>query len=455
MNTDVNDINETRKMVTVTLTPEEVAEEESGVLAQIRKEAKVPGFRPGKAPEKMIRSRYAKQLEEELRNRVVSRAHREGVADADFEIFGIVELDDDGISPETGATVRFTVDVVPPFEVPEYEGIRVETEPTEASDDEVEQMVNQILSQRAEFNPVEKAAETGDYVRCSYEGWIGDEKIADLAPDSPMYGTQKVTWEEAGAREVPGVRAVVDGLVGMSAGDEKEVTETFPDDFEPSVLAGKTATYTLKAEEVREKKLPELTDDLLQSLQVESEEELREKIRENIRNQKQQRSSGQERQQITQYLNNNVDIPLPESGVQHETETVLRDFIQRNMQQGVSREELEKNKDQLHEGASQAARDRLKSRFILSRIAEKEGVEVTQEDLSQVIMQQAMQEGQKPEALVKELRKDRSRVDEMRREILISKTVDLLLEKAERVEKTPTEGAEAAAQAADSGDNAS
>ena len=455
MNTDVNDTNETRKIVTVNLSPEEVAEEESAVLGEIRKEAKVPGFRPGKAPEKMIRSRYGKHLKEELRNRVVSRAHSEGVAKADFEVFGIVDLEDDGISAETGATVRFTVDVVPPFEVPDYEGIRVESEPAEASDDEVEQMVNQILSQRAEFNQVDKAAEKGDYVRCSYEGWVGDEKIADLAPDSPIYGTQKVTWEEAGAEDAPGVRAVVDGLVGMSAGDEKEVTETFAENFEPSVLAGKTATYTLKAEEVREKTLPELSGELLQSLQVQSEEELRERIRENIRNQKQQRSSGEERQQITQYLNHKVDVPLPESGVREETETVLRDFMQRNLDQGVSREELEKNKAQLHEGASNAARDRLKSRLILSRIAEKEGLEVTQEDLSQGIVRQAMQQGQTPDALMKELRKDRARIDEMRRDILISKTVDLLLEKAERVAKSPTEGAEAAAEAADSGGTAS
>jgi trigger factor len=396
------------------------------------RDAKIPGFRPGKAPENMIRMRYAKELKSELSQRVVSKAHQEGVAKSDFEIFGVVDLDKGEISAGSDATITFTVDVLQAFEVPAYEGLKVTNEPTEASAEEVEKMFEQLLSQRAEFNVAEKAADKGDYVRCSYEGKIGDELVADLVPETPMYGTQKVTWEEAGAEGTPGVQAIVDGVVGMQAGDEKEVTMEFPADFKPEVLAGKTAVYSLKAEEVREKVMPEMDDAFFASVQVKDEAELRERISENIENQKKEQNSNAERQQITEQLLASVEFAIPESGIESETEAVLRDFMQRNMQQGASEADFEAHKEQLHEGASKAAHDRLKSRLILSKIAEKEKVQAENDDFSRMIMMQAQQSGEKPEKIVKEIQKDQSRINNMRSEILLGKTMDLILDKAER-----------------------
>ena len=432
MKTDVQDINATRKTIAVTITSEEVAEQEAKLIKDFQRQAKIPGFRPGKAPADMVRTRFAKDIQQELKQRVVSQAHQEGVAGADFEVFTIVELDEGEVLGGKDAVVTFTVDVIPEFEVPAYEGLKVTNAPTEADEDDVTKMLDQILSQRAEFNVAEKAAAKGDYVQCAYEGKIGDELVADLVPDSPMYGTQKTTWEEAGSEDAPGVRAIVDGLIGMKAGDTKEVTMDFPEDFKPEALAGKTAVYSVEAKEVREKVMPEMDEAFFKSLQVADEAELRAKVSENIENQKKQQNANAERQQITEELLKAVDFPIPESGVESETEAVLRDFMQRNMQQGVSAEEFEQHKESLHEGASKAAHDRLKSRLILTKIAEKEKLKVENEDFSRMIMMEAQQSGQNPEKLVKELRKDQNRVNQMRRDIILGKTMDLLLEKAER-----------------------
>ncbi len=439
MKTDVKDINETRKEISVSISAEEVAEQENKLIKDFQRQAKIPGFRPGKAPEKMVRARFAKDILQELKQRVISQAHQEGVVGADIEVFNIVDLQEGAIAPGAEATVTFTVDVVPGFELPAYEGIPVTNEPTAASDEEVDKMLTQILNQRAEYNVAEKAAEKGDYVRCSYEGKIGDELVADLVPDAPMYGSQKVTWEEAGSEDAPGVRAVVDGLVGMSAGDEKEVTMEFPEDFKPEALAGKTATYQIKAEEVREKVLPELDEELLQSLGAEDEADLRQKISENIENQKQQQNANAERQQITDALLKAVDFPIPESWVASETDVVLREFMQRNLQQGIPAEEFEKHKEQLHDGASKAAHDRLKSRLILGKIAEQEKIKAEQDDFGRMIMMQAQQTGEKPEKLVKEIQQDQSRINRMRSDIILAKTMDLLVEKAERTVAAPAD----------------
>lgn len=441
MKTDVQEINPTRKTIVVTVTSEEVAEQEAKLIKDFQRQAKIPGFRPGKAPVDMVRKRFAKDLKQELRQRIVSQAHQEGVAEADFEVYTIVEVDEGEIESGKDLAVTFTVDVIPEFEAPAYESLKVTSQSTEASDEEVTKMLDQILSQRAEFNVAEKVAEKGDYVQCSYEGKIGDELVADLVPDAPMYGSQKTTWEEAGSEDAPGVRAIVDGVIGMEAGDSKEVTMEFPEDFKPEALAGKTAVYSLEAKEVREKALPEMDEAFFQSLQVKDEGELRERISENIENQKKQQNANAERQQITEELVKAVDFPIPESGIEAETESVLRDFMQRNMQQGVSAEEFEQHKESLHEGASKAAHDRLKSRLILTKIAEKEKIKVENEDFSQMIMMEAQQSGQKPDKLVKELRKDQNRVNQMRRDIILGKTMDLLVEKAEREIVEPSEAA--------------
>ena len=430
--TDVQDITETRKTITVSVAAAEIASIEAKLINEFKRDAKIPGFRPGKAPENMIRMRYAKELKSELSQRVVAKAHQDGVAKSDFEIYGIVDLDEGAIAAGSDATIKFTVDVLQAFDIPAYEGLKVTNEPTDASAEEVDKMMEQILSQRAEFNVAEKAADKGDYVRCGYEGKIGDELVADLVPDAPMFGTQATTWEEAGAEGTPGVQAIVDGVIGMKAGDEKEVTMEFPKDFKPEALAGKSAVYSIKAEEVREKVMPEMDDAFFESMQVKDEAELRERISENIENQKKQQNANTERQQITEHLLGSVEFAVPESGIESETEAVLRDFMQRNMQQGASEADFEANKDQLHEGATKAAHDRLKSRLILSKIAEKEKVQAENDDFSRMIMMEAQQSGQKPEKIVKEIQKDQNRINRMRSEILLGKTMDLILDKAER-----------------------
>jgi trigger factor len=430
--TDIEEINATRRVVKVSFEADEVSAEEAELVKQFKRMAKIPGFRPGKAPEAMVRQRYARELREELKKAVVGKAHEEGLEGGELTVFGVVGMDEGEIAAGQAATVSFTIDVIPGFELPEYTGLEVTDAPTDVSEEEVDEVLGRIRNQRAEYNTVERAAETGDYVRCSYEGKIDGTPVAEIVPDAPLYGTQKVTWEEAGATDGPGVEAVVQGLVGMKAGEEKEVTQEFPAGFQPEALAGKTAVYSLKVEEVRQKILPEMDEEFFKSLQVDNEKALRERLRDDIRQRKERENADAGRRQITEKLLQAVELPLPASGLQEETEDMLRDFMQRNLQQGVTMDQLEEHKERLHEGASRAAHDRLKSRIILGRIAEKEKIRVENEDLSRAIIHEAMTSRQKPEKLVKEYKKDRSRLNRLQREILLAKTMDFLVDKAER-----------------------
>ena len=430
--TEVHDITETRKKVDVAVAADEVATVRRQLIKEFQREAKIQGFRPGKAPENIILMRYAKELKAELAKKVITRAYQEGVGKSGIEVFNVVESSEVEVDPDKDVNISFTVDVFKEFELPKYEGLKVTSNSTKPSEKEVDAVINQILGQRAEFKTVEKAAETSDYVKCSYEGRIGEEMIADIAPDKPIWGTQKNTWEEAGTDHPYGVPAIISGLVGMGAGDKKEVTMDFDEDFNVKELAGKTATYSVEVEEVRKKILPEMDAAFFESMQLKDEAELRERISQNLEDQKKQQNSTDERRQITEQLVESVDFPLPESGIEAERYSVLQEFMQKNIQKGASESDFETQKEELHEEAGKAAHTRLKTRLILNKIALKENIQVENDDFGRLIMLESQQTGQKPEKIVKEIQKDQNRLNRMRSDIIMSKTLDLILEKAER-----------------------
>ncbi|MGK0464237.1 MAG: trigger factor, partial [Lentimonas sp.] len=276
--TEVHEINETRKEVSVDVAAAEIANIHKQLVNEFQREAKIPGFRSGKAPENVILTRFAKELKSELAKRVINMAYQEGVGKLDFEVFSVVESNEVEVAPDKNVSVSFTVDVLQEFELPDYEGLKLTVKPTEPTAEEIDTVVKQMLSQRAEFNTVEKTVEKGDYVKCSYEGKIGEELIAEIVPDKPMWGTQKNTWEEAGTDQPYGVPVIIEGLVGMKAGDKKEVPMDFPEDFEFEALAGKKGIYSVEVEEVREKILPEMDEAFFKSMQLKDEAELRTRI---------------------------------------------------------------------------------------------------------------------------------------------------------------------------------
>ena len=361
----------------------------------------------------------------------MQKAHEEGLGKSELRIYSIVEIETGEILSGEKASINFSVDIIPKFDLPEYEGVKVKSAPTEADDKEIDQMIGYILGQRAEFKPVDKVIEKGNYVQCSYTGKIGDTLIEEIAPNEAMYGTQKSTWEEAGAENAPGVPAIVEGLIGMQKDETKEVEMDFPADFKIEALAGKKATYEIKVTDIREKILPEMDEAFFESMQVKDEEAFREQIKGTIEQRKENEIANGNRQQIVDHLIQFVTVPLPESGIDSERESILKDFMQKNMQQGVSAEDFEKNKEALHASATQMAESRLKSFIILDMIADKESIKVENDDLNRAIIQHASMTGQKPEAFVKELKKDRSKIDAMQRDIKIGKTLNFLMDKAE------------------------
>lgn len=324
--------------------------------------------------------------------------------------------------------MKLVVDCKPDFALPEYKGFSLEEESTEVEESEIDEAIDHMRGQRADFAVIEEAAKKGDYVKCSYEGKLDGESIDEQIKDHPLYCTQKSTWEEAGAEDAPGIPEIATALLGMKAGDETTVNVVFDENHKVEPLRGKTVVYDLKVEEVRERKLPELNEEFLKSVNVESVEKLREQMKESIRGQKEQNNQMKLRESVTKKLEELVDFPIPESLIEAETNQILTNHIGRQMQQGAKEEDFEQHREALFASANEQARKKVKLDLLLDDIAEQEKVDVEEEDMSRYLYNMAMQTRRSPDDIVKELRKDRGRVMEIQRTIRRSKTVGKIVE---------------------------
>lgn len=433
MNVTTNDISETRKNLLVTVSGEEIASEEKTVLKTIAKQARVPGFRPGKAPENVIRQRYRRELGDELNRSLSRKIYEKALGDSGLDVYSVVKFGD-GETFKSGeeSTVEITVDVTPPFELPPYKGIQTTPPSTEVGDAEIDEAIERLRRERADFTVVERAAGQGDYVRLGYEGVIDGEPLEAKLGDEPrlrVWGKAENTWEEAGTDEAKqyGVPSIIDAIVGMGAGDEKTVEHTFAEDFPVEDLRGKTARYAVKVEEVRERRLPELDEAFLKSAQVETIEELKDRVLTQLENAKEREAEEAKRRQVIDFLSQRVEFPLPESAVESETQNVMGRIMVENMQRGIKEEEFEKNKEALHGQSEQIARRDLKVQLILSRIAKEEEIKLEEEDLQQAIVAMASRQRTPVDEFVRELQKDRSKLLRIQRQVLFGKTLDFLV----------------------------
>jgi len=431
VNVQLSTVSETRKSLVVTLEKAEVDTEHQAVLGEYVRLARLPGFRPGKAPASMVVKRFAKEIAEEFKQKVVTKAYKEALEKEKLDVLNVVKVEEGTIEPGASAAITVTVDVRPDFALPEYVGLPTQVPPSDPAEAEIDQVIESIRSEGADFRPAERPAAKGDYVKLAYEGSVGGKPISDLAGDKQLYAKVPQTWEEVeGANEgiIPGLGRQ---LAGVAKGEKKTVAIAFPADFQPvPALAGTTADYALEIQEIRERVLPALDAAFFKAHQVDDLEGLRSQVRTNLKIRNEQRNRAAQRGQVTQALADRVNFEPPHSLVDAETQGVLRQFIEENMRRGIPAEQFEKDKKGLIEGARKAAANRVKVDLILAKIAEAEKIDVTERDIDLYIRREAARSNQRPDKLAKDLAKDRNALRSVHQAIIFDKSVDFLVSKA-------------------------
>lgn len=430
MNISTKDISETRKTLVVSVSGQEVEAEASKLLGEFSHSVKIQGFRPGKAPASLIKKRYGKELESELNRKMTSEAYEKSLKDSKLDIYNVVSIDDAKFSPGEDGEVEITVDITPSFNLPEYKGIPTEIASADVDETEVDNAIEEIRKQRSDFKEVTRDAKKGDYVKVSYEGKIGQQLITEIVPEQHIFGKQENTWEEAGAENDMGVKAVVDGLIGMKVGDKKDVEMKFPKDHAVAELKDKKAEYSMEVHEVRERVLPELNEEFLKQLHVENLEQFRKQINDELKHRKEQEINQSLRFQITEALDKRIEFPLPESAIEFEATGIFNDIVNQNRQRGIPDTEFQKHEEEIRTNAKNTAAHRVKLQIILGRIAKEEKIEIKNEDIQSHIMAEAMQTGTKPEQILKELQKNRGQMMAIQKSIIYNKTLEYLVKES-------------------------
>ena len=412
-----------KKLLRVEVDAAAVDAEFEKTTREFMKIARLPGFRPGKAPRHLVMKAYTAQIDEEVKRQLISDSFRQAVKDQKLHLVGQPDIEEIQFGRGQALQCAATVETAPEFELPEYRGLPVRREVRIVTDDDIERALGVLREQRAIYTDVARPVQDGDFVVVNYTGTSEGKPITEIAPAARGLGEKKEFWLHVAKDSfIPGF---TEQLVGAPAGEKRTVTVTFPADFVTPQLAGKPGAFEIEVVQVKEKTLPELNEDFAKSYGAENVERLREGVRKDLDNELKYKTKRTTRDQLMRELLNRVNFDLPESVVLNETRHVVYDLVRENQQRGISREAIDQQKDRIFSYASNNARERVKAAFVLGRIADKEGLKADQKEVTQRILVLAEQHQIKPEQLIKQLQ-ERNGLAEIEEQIVTSKVMDLL-----------------------------
>ena len=423
MNVTVEQLAPCKKLMRVEIEAQKVDETFETVTKDFRREAKLPGFRPGKAPREMVVRLYEKEIQEETKRKLISEAYHKAVDEQKLDVLGRPDIEE--IQFSRGQPLQFaaTIETAPEFELPEYKGLPVRREVRSVTEDDVERALTLLREQRVTFKAVERSLATGDMAVVNYTGTCEGKPIVEIAPTAKGLTEQKNFWVEAKPGSfIPGF---ADQLMGAKAGDKRTVTVDFPADFVTKQLAGKKGTYEVEVVEVKEKVLPPLDEELAKAYGAENLEKLTTGVRRDLENELKYKQEKTTRNDLVRALLGRVNFELPETAVAQETRNVVYDLVRENTQRGVSRDVIEKQKEQIYSAATHNAKERVKVQFLLQKIAEKEDIKVSQEEIGRRVSHLAALYKIAPEKFLKDLQK-RNGLIEIYDQIMNEKVIELL-----------------------------
>src|SRR5882672_5514789 len=397
------------------------------------KHAKMSGFRPGKAPEAMVTKQYAKDIEEEVKRKLIGDAYRQGVKEHKFNVVGYPDIEE--IQFNRGQALQFaaTIEINPEFELPEYRGLPAKRETAVVTDEDVTKAIDALRGQAADFKKVEREVKEGDYIVVNYTGTSEGKPLTEIAPTARGLTEQKGFWVEVKPDSfIPGF---AQQLIGAKAGDKRTVNVDFPAEFVTPQLAGKKGTYEVEVVEVKEKTLPELNEAFAKTYGADDLEKLRAGVRQDLQNELNSRQKRSIRNQLVKAISDKVSFDLPESTLQVETRNVVYEMVSENQRRGVPKELMEQKKDEIYNAAQGVAKERLKVSFVFHKISEKEGIRAEQHEMNTRIALMAQANQMAPQKFLQELEK-RNGVAEVYQQIIHEKVLDFLHENA-KIEDVP------------------
>ena len=410
----------TKREIEVEIPQEEVSRETEVLIQKYQKLARIPGFRRGHVPASIIRQRFSQDIQNDVIDALVPKYFRK-----ETERLGVVPISQPRVtelqSPE-GKPLHFkaSFEVMPEIKVEGYKELRADHPEISVADDEVEESLKSLQEQKATFSPIEgRAIAEGDYAQVSLDG----------TPKKEEEGTKPVHMDDvlveiAGKATMP---EFTENLRGASSGEERTFDVLYPEDFSDERLRGKTFSYKVKVNAIKQKSLPELNDDFAKEIgEFSTLEEVRQRIREGMENERRQTAEREAKDKLLAELIRRNEFEIPEALVEHQIDIRLERGLRALAAQGMSSEHMKKmDLARLRAGQRDQAVQEVKAALLLEKIAEEEKIEVGDEEINHEIEALAKQTNQAPDAIRSRLTRDGA-LDRIRNRIRNEKALDLL-----------------------------
>ena len=406
-------------VIAFSATKEEFAKGLDQAFKRAVKRVNAPGFRKGKLPRAVFNKMYGEEaLFQDAVDFVLPAAYTKAIDELEVSPLAMPDIDVKEISKEEGVKFEAVVTVKPNVELGEYKNLGLEKDSVEVTDADVEERLDSLLSRQAEWQIKEGESKKGDIVVIDFKGFIGDEAFE---------GEEAKGYElELGSGSfIPGFEEQLEGKV---APVDTEVNVTFPENYQVADLAGKAAKFEVTVHDVKEKVLPELTDEFIKEFSKEAAStvaEYKEKLKEEIKLEKENLAEKSYSDKVISTAVENAKVSVPEKLVEQEVDSMFEQFTGNLSRQGLSFDLYEqftgKGEADLKAEMKSDAENKIKTSFVLGEIAEVEKVEVTEADIDAEVKELATMYNMTEEGI-----KQRISVEDLRGELVIQKTVDFL-----------------------------
>ena len=406
-------------VIAFSATKEEFAKGLDQAFKRAVKRVNAPGFRKGKLPRAVFNKMYGEEaLYQDAVDYVLPRAYTKAIDELEVSPLAMPDIDVKEISKEEGVKFEAVVTIKPNVELGEYKNLGLEKDSVEVTDADVEERLDSLLSRQAEWQIKEGESKKGDIVVIDFKGFIGDEAFEG--------GEAKGYELELGSGSfIPGFE---EQLEGKTAPVDTVVNVTFPENYQVADLAGKEAKFEVTVHDVKEKVLPELTDEFVKEFSKEAAStvaEYKEKLKEEIKLEKENLAEKSYSDKVISTAVENAKLSVPEKLVEQEVDSMFEQFTGNLSRQGLSFDLYQqftgKGEAELKAEMKSDAENKIKTSFVLGEIAEVEKVEVTEADIDAEVKELATMYSMTEEGI-----KQRISVEDLRGELVIQKTVDFL-----------------------------
>jgi trigger factor len=428
MNVTVEDLGACRKRMRVEVPANDVGEEIDKITKEFHAVARLPGFRTGKAPLSLVAKRYAKDIDDEVRRKVIPSSLQKALADRKLHVVGSPVIEE--MNYERGLCLSYSVELEtqPEFILPEYRGIPLVNESVEPTDEEYKTTVDRLRQEYATFADVEgRSLEAEDFAVVNISGSSEGRPLEEISAEAKPWGERKSLWLRVAEEGwLPGFALQ---LVGMAIGEKRDVTITFQENFPVKELAGKPAVYVVELEKIKQRVLPEVNDEFSQMVLGKPSSEFEVLVRALLVDRKEHELRVKHQNAISEHLLGAVQFDVPESLVKSHARIAIQDMVRRAQMQGMSNDDMAAKHQEIFDAATTSAREHVKLNYILLRIAEAEKLEVTAEEMEDKLAQLARQYKMEPSQLTEIMMKN-SGFGKLEEDVMIEKSIDFLVKEA-------------------------